>query len=121
MTTRRRGWDFAQLRTSFAADPEFQALARKASDDTAYLAGVGLWALALAQSWRDDDPEIADLMSTFDAPEIVALLERADLVEGGVLRGYGKHTAAVREARAADAERKRHPMDSAGLRRPPPE
>jgi len=134
---RRKGWDFAQLRTSFPSDPEFQKLVRTAGSDTEYLAAVGLWALALAQAWKEDDGDVADVLAAYHAPGIPDLLERAELVVGGMVRGYGKHTAEVRAARAADAARKaeaarradddqsdgfrRTPAESVGVRSVPPE
>lgn len=125
---RRRGWELAQLRTSFLSDPEFQRLARAAPDDRDFLAAVGLWAIGLAAAWREDDPEVDDALSAYDVPDIRALLER-DLVADGSLRGFASWTAEVREKRQADADRKkkgrqpasprvrRSPKESGGVRR----
>jgi len=124
MARRPTGWAFAQLRTSFASDPEFQRLARRAPDDLHYLAAIGLWTLGLAQAWREDDQDVTDLLESFDGPA-AELLATAKLVSAkGELRGFEKHTAEVRATREADAERKRkvrdRPPESTGVTRSPP-
>lgn len=117
---RPKGWDLAQLRTGFAGDPEFIRLARRAPDDLHYLAGIGLWTLCLAHAWRDDDDDVGDVLDGMP-PALPGLLRDAGLVNvDGLLRGFAKHTAQVREARATDAARKRGtPSASAGVGRSP--
>lgn len=104
----REGWDYAQLKSDFLADIEFQRLARIAPDHLTFLAAIGLWTIGVAQGWRDDDPDVSDLLT--DDPELAALLERAGLVKDGHLKGFAKWTEKARVAREHGA--RRHAMNA---------
>jgi hypothetical protein len=122
MTPRRIGWDFAQVRTSFLSDPEFQRLRGLARSDLHYLAAVGLWTVAIAQAWREDSENAGQVLTSYPGfPKGPDYLRSADLIrEGDVLAGFAKWTEAVRRAREQDAERKRKgvqptPAESGGV------
>ena len=100
---RRRGWDYAQLKSDFLSDPEFRRLRDAAADRREFVAAVGEWTIALADAWREDDPVVAHV----DA-HLLGLLQASGLIaEDGYLIGFAKWTEPLRAARQADADRKR--------------
>ena len=99
----RDGWDFAQLKSDFLADPEFQLLSRFAPDHMTFLAAGFLWTIALAQAWRDDNDDVSTALA--NDTDLAALLERAGLVVGGRIRGFEKWTEKVRAIRAGNRKR----------------
>ena len=99
----RDGWDFAQLKSDFLADPEFQLLRRFAPDHMTFLAAGFLWTIALAQAWRDDNDDVSTALA--NDPELAALLERSGLVTGGRIRGFAKWTEKVRAIREGNRKR----------------
>lgn len=124
----RQGFRLAQLDSSFLSDPKFVRLARRVPDDTTFLAAVGLWSICVAHAWANDDPDVSELMAAY--PAEAAWLAEVNLLHGTDLVGYANATAAVRERRQADAERKRRgreapvrrsPSESDGVRRSPQE
>lgn len=126
MSPRRTGWDFAQIRTSFLSDPEFQRLSRVCRNDRDFLAAVGLWTIATAQAWREDSEDASEVLTSYPGfakgPEY---LRAADLIrEGDRLGGFNKWTETVRRVREQDADRKRKgvqptPAESSGVERSP--
>jgi hypothetical protein len=115
----RKGWDLAQLRTSFLADPEFQRLRRACRSDQQFLAAVGLWTIAVAEAWREDDGDVADVLKTY--PAQAEKLGEAELVADGHLRGFEAWVGRMRARREADAARKRGAKESDGVRATPAE
>lgn len=111
MSGAKKGWDLAQLRTSFLADPEFDKLRSVARTRSRFAAAVGVWTMALAQAWREDSDDVADLMAGWERE--AADLAAAELVVDGKLRGFDAWISRMRTRRANDAARKRgKPEDS---------
>ena len=65
MSPRRSGWDYAQTRSSFLSDPEFQRLRGLTHSDLHFLAAVGLWAIANAQAWREDCDVATNVLASY--------------------------------------------------------
>ena len=124
MSPRRSGWDYAQVRSSFLSDPEFQRLSRSCRNDRDFYAAVGLWTVALAQAWREDSDDVSEVMANY--PRGAENLRAAQLVsDDGRLTGFAKWTETVRRVREQDSARKRGvqapPSDSDGFRGTPVE
>ena len=95
------------MRSSFLADPEFQRLRGLAKSDLHFLAAVGLWSIANAQAWRDDNDDAADILACYPGfPKGADYLRDSDLNrEGERLAGFAKWTEAVRQEREIWARR----------------
>ena len=124
MSPRRSGWDFAQVRSSFLSDPEFQRLSRSCRNDRDFYAAIGLWTVALAQAWREDCEDVTEVLSNY--PRGAENLATAQLVKDGLLVGFAKWTETVRRVRTQDAARKSGnqappPLDTTGMDGTPPD
>jgi hypothetical protein len=117
MSPRRGGWDYAQIRSSFPADPEFQRLRGLTHSDLHFLAAVGLWAIATAQAWREDSKDASGTLECYPGfPKGPDYLRQAGLIRNETeLGGFDKWTETVRRVREEDAKRKR------GIQAPPPD
>ena len=103
----REGWDYAQLKASFAGDPEFVRLARILGRRTpeSYLAAIGLWTLCLAYSWMNDRPNVAEVLEGEPEEIVSALIEVGLITADAELRGFEKWTDRARSTRESNRDR----------------
>ena len=118
---RRQGFPFAQIDTTFPADPKFRRLAgiltrstNAIPDDseTYPLAGIGLWLLCVAHAWSNDDPDVGEVVEGTEEFLVEALV-RSKLLrrdeDGRILlpeESFERWTSSARTSREGARERK---------------